>query len=114
MEIREERAGGALVLAPRGRIDSGTAAELEKSLLGPVARGDRRLVIDLRGVDYISSAGLRVLLRAANELRPLGGTLVLCSMGESVREVFELAGFTALFPIEASRELALERAGREA
>ena len=106
MEIREDRDGGILVVAPVGRIDSNTSDALEKAVLGHVARGEKRVIIDLQGVEYISSAGLRVLILAANKLRPLGGQLVLCSLGKSVREVFELAGLTALFAIEASRELA--------
>lgn len=109
MEIREDRGDGVLVVVPLGRIDSNTSGALEKRLLQHLAGGEKRLVVDLLGVEYISSAGLRVLLLAANKLRPLGGQLVLCSMGQSVREVFELAGFTAVFTIEASRELALAR-----
>ena len=109
MDIREDRAEGVLVVAPVGRIDSNTSDALEKAVLGRLAGGEKRLVIDLQGVEYISSAGLRVLILVANKLRPLGGQLVLCSLGKSVREVFELAGLTALFTIEASRELALAR-----
>jgi anti-sigma B factor antagonist len=109
MEIREERQGGILVIAPVGRVDSNTAGELERKLLRGLKGGETRLVIDLESVAYISSAGLRVLLLAANTARPEGGQIVLCSMGESVREVFELAGFTTVFAIEASRDLALAR-----
>ena len=109
MEIREDSAGGIPVVAPVGRIDSNTSGALERALLGQLARGEKRLIVDLLGVEYISSAGLRVLLLAVNKLRPLGGQLVLCSLGTSVREVFELAGLTALFTIEASRELAVAR-----
>jgi anti-anti-sigma factor len=114
MRIAEERGSGVVVVAPAGRVDSATSSALEAKLLGHVRTGDTRLVIDLAAVDYISSAGLRILLRVANELRPMGGTLVLCSMADSVREVFELAGFTALFAIEASRDRAVARARAEA
>ena len=109
MEIREERSEGALVVAPVGRVDSNTAGELERRLLSRLAAGERQLVIDLADVEYISSAGLRVLLLALNKLKAAGGRLALCSMGQSVREVFELAGFTAIFIIEASRDLARAR-----
>jgi len=109
MEIREERSEGALVIAPAGRVDSNTSGELEGWLQNRLAAGERRLVIDLAGVEYISSAGLRVLLLTLNKLKAAGGRLALCSMGESVREVFELAGFTAIFTIETSRDLARAR-----
>jgi len=109
MEIREDRKDGVLVVAPVGRIDSNTSGELERRLLQHLAGGETRLIIDLQGVEYISSAGLRVLLLVTNRVRPLGGRLVLCAMGQSVREVFELAGFTTIFAIVGSRDLALAR-----
>jgi anti-anti-sigma factor len=109
MEIQEDRKDGILVVAPAGRIDSSTCGELEGRLLQHLAAGETRLIIDLQGVEYISSAGLRVLLLVTNRLRPLDGRLVLCAMSRSVCEVFELAGFTTLFAIEGSRESAVAR-----
>lgn len=111
MEIREERPGGILVLAPLGRVDSITSADLEQRLLAPVAVAERRLVVDLAGVEYVSSAGLRVFLKLARRVKDAGGELLLCAMGEPVRQVFDLAGFLPLFAIEASRERALTRLG---
>ena len=109
LRILEEASAAALVVAPVGRVDSSTAGDLERRLLERLAEGERRVVIDLADVQYISSAGLRVLLLTLNKLRSAGGRLVLCSMGQSVREVFELAGFTTIFTIEASRGLAQAR-----
>lgn len=109
MEVHEERADGKLVIAPSGRIDSTTAGELENVLLKRLEAGESRVVVDLVGVEYISSAGLRVLLKAAKTMRERRGGLVLCSLGRSVREVFELAGLAAVFTIEASRTDALTR-----
>jgi stage II sporulation protein AA (anti-sigma F factor antagonist) len=110
IEIREERSGPVLVLAPVGRLDSNSAPELERTLLAHLARGERRMVVDMLGVEYISSAGLRVLLMLAKRLSG-SGRLVLCSLGPAVRQVFELAGFVAIFELAASRPLALARAG---
>ena len=109
MEIREERGDGALIVAPRGRVDSTTSEELERSLLRCLEQGERRIVVDFAGVEYISSAGLRVLLMLAKRLREARGDLVLCSMGDAVRQVFDLAGFIPLFAVEPSRERALAR-----
>jgi anti-anti-sigma factor len=111
MQIAEERAGGALVLAPAGRLDSLTSNELEKRVASRLDAGERRLVLDLAGVEYISSAGLRVLLLAAKRLKEPPAALVLCGMGPSVRTVLELAGFLPLFAIEPGREQALARLG---
>lgn len=109
MEIGEEQQGDVLVVAPRGRVDSVSSGELERHLVARLDAGARRVVIDLAGVDYISSAGLRVLLLAAKRLKPPQGLLVLCGLGPSVRTVLELAGFTSLFAIEPGRAQALAR-----
>lgn len=109
MDMRDEKRGQVAVVAPLGRIDTNTSGELEQALFRRLGAGETRLVIDLSGVEYISSAGLRVLLRAANTVREKGGRLVLCALGRSVREVFDLAGLLPAFTIEDSRDLALAR-----
>ncbi len=109
MRIGEEKDGGALVIAPEGRVDSVSSSELEKLVVSRIEGGERRLVLDLSGVEYISSAGLRVLLMAAKRLKEPPAGLVLCGMGPSVRTVLELAGFLPLFAVEARREQALAR-----
>jgi anti-anti-sigma factor len=104
------QAGGEVaVVAPEGRIDTNTSGELERMLFGHLGAGETRVLVDLSGVEYISSAGLRVLLKAAKTVREKGGRLVLCSLGQSVREVFDLAGLRPIFAIEDSRDLALAR-----
>ncbi len=109
MRIGEERDGGALVIAPEGRVDSVSSSELEKLVVSRIDAGEKRLVLDLSGVEYISSAGLRVLLMAAKRLKAPPAGLVLCGMGPSVRTVLELAGFLPLFAVEARRDQALAR-----
>jgi len=109
MQIGEQRAAEALVVAPVGRLDSISSSELERHVVARLDAGERRLVVDLAGVEYISSAGLRVLLLAAKRLREPGAVLVLCGIGPSVRSVLELAGFLPLFVIEPAREQALAR-----
>jgi len=111
MQIGEVRSAGALVVAPAGRLDSLSAGELEKLVASRLDAGERRLVVDLAGVEYISSAGLRVLLMAAKRLKQPPAALVLCGMGPSVRTVLELTGFVPLFAIEPTREQALARLG---
>jgi stage II sporulation protein AA (anti-sigma F factor antagonist) len=109
MQIGEEKTGGAFVIAPVGRVDSVSSSELEKVVLSRIDGGERRLVLDLAGVEYISSAGLRVLLVAAKRLKEPPAALVLCGVGPGVRTVLELAGFLPLFAVAAGREQALAR-----
>jgi anti-anti-sigma factor len=109
MEIGEERSEGTLVMAPSGRLDSATSGELEKRLVARLDAGERRLVLDMAGVEYISSAGLRVLLMAAKRLKEPAGGLVLCGIGPAVHTVLELAGFLPLFVVVPARQEALAR-----
>ena len=111
MDIREETENGVTVVAPHGRVDSVSSAELESALVAHLGGDARRLIVDLGGVEYISSAGLRVLLMLAKKLQGTGGRLVLCAMPESVRLVFELAGFLPIFEIEDTRQAAVSRPG---
>lgn len=108
MVIAEARDRGVDVLAPAGRIDTTTVATLE-ARLGPLLASPRpRIVIDFSRVDYISSAGLRILLVAARRVQG-GGALALCGMGDAVRQVFQLAGFVPLFTITDTREAAVSQ-----
>jgi anti-anti-sigma factor len=109
VQIVEERSGRGLVVAPLGRLDSVSSGELERVVIARIDAGERRIAIDLAGVEYVSSAGLRVLLLAAKRLKPPEGALVLCGMGPSVRAVLELAGFMSLFSVEPTRPQALAR-----
>ena len=65
-------------------------------------------MVDFGGVEYISSAGLRVMLSLAKRVREKKGGLALCALGDGVRQVFELAGFLPLFVIQTTRDLAVQ------
>jgi stage II sporulation protein AA (anti-sigma F factor antagonist) len=107
MEINEERQDGIVVVAPVGRIDSTTAEALDRHLIRLPNADDRRVVVDFGKVDYISSAGLRVMLTLAKRIREARGALAICSLEDSVWQVFELAGFLPLFSVAKSRDDAI-------
>lgn len=109
MQISEHRTSNVVVVAPAGRVDSTTSAALDAHLVALGRAGERRLVIDFSSVDYISSAGLRVMLALAKRTRDTGGQLALAALGDSVRQVFELAGFLPLFAVDATRDAAVDR-----
>ncbi|MGE5749251.1 MAG: STAS domain-containing protein [Gemmatimonas sp.] len=91
------------IVAITGSLDSTTAPEAQKSLEAVVA-GAKKVLLDFSALDYISSAGLRVLLGAAKQLRGSGGKLGMFGLNQSVREVFEISGFSSIlsiFPSEA-------------
>ena len=98
---------GAAIIHVQGRIDSETVPELEHQVLGMLT-GDRRyLVLDFSELDYINSAGLRVLLVAAKQARAANGQLALATLRDNPREVFDISGFSAIFAIHPSLEQAL-------
>jgi anti-anti-sigma factor len=99
MELTHEVLNGLLVVRPESRIDSSNAAAFESRCAALIAEGPRKVVIDFSGVDYISSAGLRVLLVAAKSARSQGGALTLCGLRGGVREVIEVSGFDTLLGV---------------
>ena len=112
MEMHEERLeGGVVLMALRGRLDPTTGGQVEARLLALLAPEVRTMILDLGGVDYISSAGLRVLLVVGKQLRERRGQLMLCSVQQYVKQVLDLSGFSTLFPQCASREDALAAVG---
>lgn len=99
MELEEKDAGGVKILRLTGRLDAYSANEVEKRIAGLIDGGCLRLVMNLEGVEYISSSGLRVMLAALKRLRKLNGELGLACLRPYVKEVFDIAGFTQLFAI---------------
>lgn len=106
MEIQEQRHGNALVLGINGRLDSLSCREFEGRLLGALNESSA-VVVDCTGMEYISSAGLRVLLVAAKQARAASGQLILAALRDNPREVFDISGFSAIFAIHPTLEEAL-------
>lgn len=99
MEIVGKKQNGVYIFTVSGRLDSNTSPDFETKLLGVIKDGDKNFVVDFEGVDYISSAGLRVLLKASKILKSSDGKIVLCGLKDYIKEVFEIAGFVTIFPI---------------
>jgi len=109
MEITERRSAEIVTLSLSGRLDATTAKAFEKKILAQIESGDRRFVIDLAQLDYISSAGLRVFILAAKRLNSANGKMVLCALKDPVKEMFDLAGFLAVFSIHGSHDEAIKQ-----
>ncbi|MFZ5571452.1 MAG: STAS domain-containing protein [Thermodesulfobacteriota bacterium] len=102
MEITQTRRGDIVIFQIAGRLDSNSSADFEAAVFGAIESGEKKVAIDFGGLDYISSAGLRVILKAAKDLKRRNGGLVLCSMQDYVKEVFEISGFDTFLPITGS------------
>jgi len=104
MEIHQKQEGGIACVTIKGRLDADSAMDAEKTVNDALGEDTNKLLFDLGALDYLSSAGLRVLLSAAKEVRRRDGKIVLCALTEFVKEIFEVSGFESLIPIEDSVE----------
>ncbi len=109
MEMGQRIVDGIPVVSVSGRIDGVTSMDLEVVLDGLIDKKMEMIIVDFSEVEYISSAGLRVLIAALKKLRAMEGDLVLISLRPFVREVFEMTGFTKLFVICSDVGEAMER-----
>ena len=107
MTITPETTAQATIVPLLGQINSANAGALEAQLLTLVDGGVRQLVLDFAALDYISSAGLRLVLVVAKRLKQDGGKLVLCGMQAHIREVFDISGFLAILNVVETRAEAL-------
>jgi anti-anti-sigma factor len=106
MDIAEAKTNGVVVLSLNGRVDASNAATLEQKILALIAAGERRLVIDCAQLQYMSSAGLRVLLVAAKRLSN-DGKLGIAALSNQIRDVFDIAGFSSIFQIYHTQDEAV-------
>ena len=98
MKIVSKRNGSTMEIALDGRLDTTTAPELEKEVRGKLA-GITELVFDFSEVEYVSSAGLRIMMLAKKELKA-GGIMKVRNANELILEVFEVTGFSDVVTIE--------------
>ena len=102
MELAAKRFADTVALYPTGRIDHATADSFKTALaphLAAVATGCDRAVIDLAGVEYISSVGLRVLMLASKQVKAQGGALAVADLQPVVREIFEISRFNLVLEV---------------
>ena len=99
MEIKTEALNRCELITVSGRIDSYTAPDLEKALLGLIETGQKSIAVNLSDTDFISSAGLKALLSAQMKVRKMipPGEVVISEIKPELRESFNLVGFDRLF-----------------
>ena len=108
MEISQKEENGIIFFAIKGRLDADSSPEAEKIVKAVLEGQTSRILFNLGALEYLSSAGLRVLLSASKEMRRKEGKIVLCALNEFVKEIFEVSGFQSLIPIADSVESGIE------
>ncbi len=110
MDIIENTEDGIATFKVAGRLDSKTSGAFDRRLSDAIENGSLQVLVDCSELAYISSAGLRVFIKAAKHLQRIGdGAIVLCAMEDYVREVFEIAGFDSFIPIAGTCEEGREK-----
>ncbi len=97
MKIEQKKSGSKLVVTLRGFLDTLTSPELEKAIQ---LEGVNELVLNLKSVEYVSSAGLRVILSFHKKMVAMGGKLVIKSLTPAVKEIFDMVGYSAILNVE--------------
>ena len=107
MELVEEIHGRVVVVTAHGRLDGSTSQAFGARLEKLAATSQPRLVIDFSGIDFVSSAGLRVVLTALKRVKAAKGMLALCAVQAPVREVLDITGFTAMLDVHPGQAEAI-------
>ncbi len=108
MEIKGSRDGEIFFYSVSGRFDAQTFGQVEEQLKAWLDGGESRLVGDFTNLEYISSAGLRVLLKITKNLAEKGGRMALCGLKDHIKQVFEITGFSKIIPIAESQPEAMK------
>jgi anti-anti-sigma factor len=107
MTIEKTVENNVCVLALNGAIDSSKSVVLEQAVNQAINEGAHKLLLDCTGLEYTSSAGLRVLLSTAKKLRAAEDRFALCAPNENVSEVLDIAGMSSILKIHPTRKAAL-------
>ena len=108
MEIHDRSAGEVTIVQFEGNLDTNTAPDAHAHFDALADGGKVRIVVDFEKLNYISSAGLRILLATAKKLKGVGGQLRMFGLNETVQEVFEISGFSTIFSVFGTEAEALE------
>lgn len=104
MEVLVEEKGEVIVVKIEGRVDAATSPQLEKKLNSIIDSGYFKLILNFADVDYLSSAGMRLMLAITKKLKSLEGKLVACNMNEEIMEIIKMAGFQNVIEIYPTEE----------
>ncbi|HKM92580.1 MAG TPA: STAS domain-containing protein [Prolixibacteraceae bacterium] len=107
MDIQNEKKGEFMVVHINGRVDTTNYTEFEKQISTVIDGGETNIILNCDNLNYISSSGLRVFLITQKRLMAAKGKLHLCKMQPSIKEIFDISGFSTIFKIFESEEAAL-------
>lgn len=104
METQVEEKGDVVVVRVKGRLDAASSPQLEKKINSIIESGHFKLVLNLADVEYLSSAGMRLMLAVSKKLKHLEGKVVACNLNDDVMDVIKMAGFHQVLEIYPTEE----------
>ena len=107
MELIVRKEKNAVIVAVTGRMDALVAPQFDKQLETLMEEGVARIIIDFKDLEYISSAGLQIILASAKKMEEVNGEIVLLHLKDAVKEVFEISGFDMIFRVFDDQDAAL-------
>lgn len=109
VDIKEEAKGDVLILRISGRLDAISSPKAERIVFDYVNKGQHKLLLDFSGVDYLSSAGMRMLLSVSKKLKSLPGKLILFSVTVDVMDILKMSGFDHVLEIVVTEDDGLRK-----
>ena len=107
MKIETRESQGIQIVSFEGNLDTNTSPEAESKINEFIDAGKQKLLVNFEQLNFISSAGLRVLLATVKKLNVSGGDLRICSLNATVQEVFDISGFVTILSVKSTEEEAL-------
>jgi len=107
METQVEQKGDVVVVRVEGRLDAASSPQLEQKIMAIIDQGHFKIVLNLQGVEYLSSAGMRLMLSVSKKLKHLEGKLVVCNLGDDVMQIIRMAGFHQVLDFYPNEEVSL-------
>jgi len=107
LDITTEEKQGKIVIHVSGRLDASSAPILEEKMSEVIGGGNFHLLIDFSNVEYLASAGMRLMLSNSKKLKTENGSLLFCSISEDVMEIIKMAGFEKILSIYPTEQEAL-------
>jgi len=107
MKIETRESQGIHIIAFEGNLDTNTSPEAESVINELIDAGKQKVLVNFEQLNFISSAGLRVLLATVKKLNASGGELRICSLNATVQEVFDISGFVTILNVKNTEEEAL-------
>jgi len=108
MNVTTQEIESVTVVRVQGSLDTNTSPEAQEYFDALLEKGASKVLVDCQKVDYVSSAGLRVLLATMKRLTAAGGSLRICALNETIQEVFDISGFSTILAVFATEAEALE------